>query len=103
MATRQKHELALVVLLLAEIVYLTVTLDTQPLSRLPSIWATLVGWAPQYLRLAISITAPRSSARAPASCSGYGTSGRPVPGTRLLDPKRPFAVLPSFRRPRRQG
>jgi phosphatidylserine/phosphatidylglycerophosphate/cardiolipin synthase-like enzyme len=28
---------------------------------------------------------------------------RPVPGTRLLDPKRPFAVLPSFRRPRRQG
>ena len=57
MATRQKHELALVVLLLAEIVYLTVTLDTQPLSRLPSIWATLVGWAPQYLRLAISITA----------------------------------------------
>ncbi len=56
-ATRQKNELALVVLLLAEILYLTITLDTQPLARIPTIWATLIGWAPQYLRLAISITA----------------------------------------------
>jgi exosortase E/protease (VPEID-CTERM system) len=56
-ATRQKHELALVALLLAETLYLTVTLDTQPLAQIPTIWATLIGWAPQYLRLAISIAA----------------------------------------------
>lgn len=56
-ATRQKHELALVALLLAETLYLTVTLDTQPLTQIPAIWATLIGWAPQYLRLAISIVA----------------------------------------------
>jgi exosortase E/protease (VPEID-CTERM system) len=59
-ATRQKHELALVSLLLAETLYLTVTLDTQPLLRMPSIWAALIGWAPQYLRLAIAIIAVTS-------------------------------------------
>lgn len=56
-ATRQKHELALAGLLLAEVLYLTVTLDTQPLTRIPSVAAMLIGWAPQYLRLAISVTA----------------------------------------------
>jgi exosortase E/protease (VPEID-CTERM system) len=56
-ATRQKHELALAVLLLAEILYLTVTLDTQPLMRVPSRWATAVGWAPQLLRLTVAIAA----------------------------------------------
>jgi exosortase E/protease (VPEID-CTERM system) len=56
-ATRQKHELALVGLLVAEILYLTVSLDTQPLTRLPSVPAMLIGWAPHYLRLAISIIA----------------------------------------------
>jgi exosortase E/protease (VPEID-CTERM system) len=56
-ASRQKHELALAVLLLAEILYLTITLDTEPLAQIPTLWATLIGWAPQYLRLAISIVA----------------------------------------------
>jgi len=44
----------LVALLIAEILYLTVTFDTQPLERIPSAWTTFVGWSPQYLRLAIS-------------------------------------------------
>lgn len=56
-ATRRKHGLALVALLLTETLYLTVTLDTQPLTQVSTIWATLIGWAPQYLRLAISIAA----------------------------------------------
>jgi len=54
-AARLKPQLALVALLFVEILYLTVALDTQPLARVPSGWATLIGWAPQYLRLAISI------------------------------------------------
>ena len=48
-------QLALLALLLAELLYLTVTLDTQPLLRIPSAWTVFLGWSPQYLRLAISI------------------------------------------------
>ena len=47
--------LAFVALLLAEVLYLTLTLDTQHLERVPSVWATLVGGAPQYLRLTTTI------------------------------------------------
>lgn len=47
--------LAFGALLLAEILFLTLTLDTQHLDRLPSMWATLVGWSPQYLRLTITV------------------------------------------------
>jgi exosortase E/protease (VPEID-CTERM system) len=43
--------LAFAAALLAEILFLTFTLDTQNLVRLPSVWAVLVGWSPQCLRL----------------------------------------------------
>ncbi len=52
---RLKPQLALLGLLLAEILWLTVTLDTQPLARIPSYGATLIGWSPQYLRLGVTI------------------------------------------------
>ncbi len=54
-ATRRKSELALVALLIGELLYLTVTLDTQPLDRIGSAWTVFLGWAPQYLRLAVAI------------------------------------------------
>jgi exosortase E/protease (VPEID-CTERM system) len=54
-AARRKSELALVALLIGELLYLTVTLDTQPLIRIDSGWTVFIGWAPQYLRLAIAV------------------------------------------------
>jgi len=45
----------LLALLIGEVLYLTVTFDTQPLARIPSAWTTFLGSSPQYLRLAISI------------------------------------------------
>src|SRR5687768_13870398 len=42
-------------LLLAEVLYLTLTLDSQGLDRLPSFWAAFAGWPAQCLRLAITI------------------------------------------------
>jgi exosortase E/protease (VPEID-CTERM system) len=50
------RQLGLVALLIAELLYLTVTFDTQSLDAVPSIWARLIGWAPQYLRLAVTVT-----------------------------------------------
>jgi exosortase E/protease (VPEID-CTERM system) len=43
-------------LLLAEVLYLTLTLDSQGLDRLPSSWAAFASWPTQCLRLAITIT-----------------------------------------------
>lgn len=43
-------------LLIGEILYLTISLDTQPLDRIGSAWTMLLGWAPQYLRLAVAIS-----------------------------------------------
>src|SRR5437016_12046840 len=48
-------ELGLVAVLLAELLYLTVTFDTQILDNADSGWARFLGWAPQYLRLASTI------------------------------------------------
>jgi len=56
-AIGRRHELVLVALLLVETFYLSVTLDTQPLIQIQSIWGTVIGWAPQYLRLAIATAA----------------------------------------------
>src|SRR5262245_26064845 len=52
---RYRPQLALKALLLAEVLYLTISFDTQALEKAPSIWTVLVGWSPQYLRLAIAI------------------------------------------------
>lgn len=46
--------LSLLVLFFAEILYLTISFDTQTLDRVPAYWARLVGWTPQYLRVAIT-------------------------------------------------
>ncbi|MEO7275306.1 MAG: exosortase E/protease, VPEID-CTERM system [Vicinamibacterales bacterium] len=46
---------AALVLLSAELLYLTFRFDTQVLYASPSIYAQLLGWAPQFLRLASSI------------------------------------------------
>jgi exosortase E/protease (VPEID-CTERM system) len=42
-------------LLVAELLYLTLTLDTQRLDRIPSTGATVVGWSPQLLRLTTTV------------------------------------------------
>src|SRR5262245_9528564 len=52
---RYRPQLALKALLLAEVLYLTISFDTQALEKAPSIWTVLIGWSPQYLRLAIAI------------------------------------------------
>ena len=52
---RYRPQLALMALLLVEVLYLTISFDTQALEKAPSIWTVLVGWSPQYLRLAIAI------------------------------------------------
>ena len=48
-------QLGLVILLVAELVYLTVRFDSQALDRASSPWLHLVAWSPQYLRLAITV------------------------------------------------
>ena len=45
---------ALVVLLLGELLFLTVSFDTAPLARTASVWTALAGWSGQYLRIAIA-------------------------------------------------
>lgn len=56
-AVGRRFELSLVALLLVEILYLSVSLDTQPLTELHSLWGPVIGWAPQYLRLSIAVLA----------------------------------------------
>ena len=46
--------LALIVLLVSEILYLTVSFDTKSLETAASIWTTVVGSSSQYLRVAIA-------------------------------------------------
>jgi exosortase E/protease (VPEID-CTERM system) len=46
---------AAIVLLVAEVLYLTFRFDTQSLDHSPSIYAQLLGWSPQYLRLATTV------------------------------------------------
>src|ERR1700694_4973957 len=53
--SRFAPELALLALLVAEFVCLTVAFDTQSLDKLPSLWAQLINWSPQYFRLATTI------------------------------------------------
>ena len=48
-------QLGLVALLLMELLYLTITFDTQGLHGAPSVWVRVIDQAPQYLRLAITI------------------------------------------------
>jgi exosortase E/protease (VPEID-CTERM system) len=48
---------SLLALLVAEILYLTISFDTAALGKLSAPWAPLVGWTPQYLRLAITVVA----------------------------------------------
>jgi exosortase E/protease (VPEID-CTERM system) len=49
-------ELSLLALLVTEILYLTIAFDTGALARVPAFSAQLVGWSPQFLRLAITVT-----------------------------------------------
>ena len=48
-------QLALLVLLVAEVLFLTISFDTKTLDRVPNEWARLIGWAPQLLRLSIAV------------------------------------------------
>lgn len=45
----------LLVLLIAEVLYLTINFDTKRLDLVPNVWARLVGWSPQLLRLSIAV------------------------------------------------
>jgi len=54
-ATLHLPAFGLLSLLVAELLYLTLTLDTQGLARLPSTGATVVGWSPQLLRLTTTV------------------------------------------------
>src|SRR5436853_431902 len=54
--SRCAFEIGLVALLLAELLYVTITFDTQVLDNLDTGWARFLNWTPQYLRLAITIT-----------------------------------------------
>jgi len=47
--------LGLIALLLAEIIYVTVSFDTENLLGESAVWAQALGWTPQLLRLAIAI------------------------------------------------
>jgi exosortase E/protease (VPEID-CTERM system) len=48
-------QICIAVLLLTELLYLSVTFDTQVLDTVDSGWARFLGWSPQYLRLATTI------------------------------------------------
>ena len=45
----------LIALLLAEVLYLTISFDTASLERTGSVWTVIAGWSPQYLRVAIAV------------------------------------------------
>jgi hypothetical protein len=45
----------LLVLFVLELLYLTVSFDSQALSSAPSVWLWFIGWSPQFLRLASAI------------------------------------------------
>ena len=47
--------LALVLLLVAEVLYLTVQFDSQPLDDAPSAWLRMLAWSPHSLRAAITV------------------------------------------------
>jgi exosortase E/protease (VPEID-CTERM system) len=47
--------IGLIALLLAEVLYLTVSFDTVTLGRVGSVWTVLAGWSPEYVRLAIVV------------------------------------------------
>jgi exosortase E/protease (VPEID-CTERM system) len=49
-------QVCLAAVFLAELLYLTVTFDTGILDHVDSGWARFLGWSPQYLRLASTIT-----------------------------------------------
>src|ERR1022692_2331865 len=51
----QASKISLLALLVAEILYLTISFDTAALARVPTLWASLLGWTPQYLRLSIAV------------------------------------------------
>jgi exosortase E/protease (VPEID-CTERM system) len=46
--------IGLIALLLAEILYLSISFDTETLAPVNSVWTVLAGWSPQYLRVAIA-------------------------------------------------
>ena len=48
-------QLALLGLLVAEVLYLTISFDTKTLDRVPTQWIRLIGFAPQLLRLLITV------------------------------------------------
>lgn len=45
----------MITLLVGEVVYLTVSFDSKKLGQIPSVWMTLLDWAPLFLQLVISI------------------------------------------------
>ena len=47
--------LALLALLVAEVLYLTISFDTKTVDLLPDTWARFIGWAPQLLRISIAM------------------------------------------------
>jgi exosortase E/protease (VPEID-CTERM system) len=53
-ASRFLPHVGLLVLLIAELLYLTIRADTQSLDRIPGLWPRLIGWTPVYLRLALT-------------------------------------------------
>ena len=54
-ARRWASHISLIGLLIAEILVLTILFDTASLERVPSVWARLIGWAPQYLHIVITV------------------------------------------------
>ena len=48
-------QVALLALLIAEVLFLTISFDTKTLDSVPNEWARLIGWAPQFLRLSIAV------------------------------------------------
>lgn len=85
--SRFAPDLALVLLLLAEILYLTISFDTQGLHTIPTISAQIVNYAPQFLRLAsvstvsvlVLASARQPSALAPLlSRQHSGSRGAPL-------------------------
>jgi exosortase E/protease (VPEID-CTERM system) len=78
MVSRFRRDIVLGLLLLAEILYLTISFDTQSLHTIPTISAQIVNYAPQFLRLA-SVSAVCTLALASAR--------RPTPLAALLSPR----------------
>lgn len=97
---RWAPQISLIGLLVGEILVLTIAFDTASLERVPSVWAELIGSAPQYLRIAVTVVGLTLLFNCKALLNWIRTSDRGCSG-KIADFQRHCCFFPS--EPSRSG